>query len=219
MKSGLMQILSTCVCAGLLVTTAGCATWREECWEAPGRPEDRETRVNLAAPGVPSVASPLGQFILLRTSEGACAVRFTSACRGHDGSRPGMFCNGQETVRQSYEAYFQADGSEDMSRPNVTMHRGSVWSAQACGLPMHNGMSSNSMYGVSCGNASIRWAPWQTLHAVQRVPYGWSSGVPMQMAATTAQSPEQINFADPALKWVKWNGRSISEERPPNRRP
>ena len=147
-----------------------------------------------------SAGAPLGKFLLIRRGGDACALRFTTAHRGHDAKPQTLTQSGEETFFAEYEWFYQGDGSSLLTGPGVRSGRGKLEKKPLRGIG-RLAFQTGETY-VKCGPFTLLWT-YPTSVSFYSGSNRGDQGI--EMAPTKWSSVLQIDFQNPHLKWYRYD--------------
>jgi hypothetical protein len=188
--------------ASILLTLSGCASAEQ----VPSAPTFSDQQLHaFAIIQRNQVASPLGKFILVRSGQEACAVKFLAFSRGGDARVPSFFSSGEETIDATYESYHQGDGSFDMTKANVVRTLGKVSDKASVGLGRAFSLKRGADWGVKCGKTKVSWhfphflSYWT--RAEEDREYRWQGA--MDLAPSAVDDVRKVDFRDSHVTWYR----------------
>lgn len=149
------------------------------------------------------VAAPLNRWVLLRKGNALCALRFTTF--RHEPVKDKMPSTTRDSFFASYDWFYQADGSQELSKPNVQSGHG-----EASQKPNLWRIARGSRF-VKCGSIKAQWGYPNSILLINRnynIPYDPKiSDQPndIEVALTGWKNIKDVNALDPRLTWHRYN--------------
>jgi hypothetical protein len=152
-----------------------------------------------------AAGSPCGKLLLIRKGKDACGIRFTGYHRDYDRKQETFFSTGEENMYGEYEWYYQGDGSYDFTRGNVASGKGKLHRGPAYRLGhMLTLWRTPPWWWIECGPFKLEWSYPCGLTIRSYVEATKPKlDEEVELAPTKWTKLEEVDFANPKLKWVK----------------
>jgi hypothetical protein len=181
---------SAILAIALLVSTADAAVGTSAL-EDNGRIEATVAWSNVIMPG--------GRILLIKSSQGICALRFLTFERRNDGRPATTFDGGEETQTASYEwRFFRIGGGSSHPTTEKTGH-GSVTQKAAYGIGRFVLLGGGNDT-IKCGPIRAIWSPPASVFFSD---YHDSGSPGLELAPTARTSLVDVDPSDSSLTWFK----------------
>jgi hypothetical protein len=192
-------------CLLMFIAVVGCsidgelnARMREDAKAVAEQERHAKDDVFITSDGI---AMAIGRFLLIRRSQGVCAVRFTRMYRGGDSHPPSVFSSGEESLYADYQWFYMPLGGINFSSRDTKSGHETASMKAPIGIGRFAFGWGNPM--VECGPFRLSW------NYPTNVAYKFMTDPPEEykLAPTKWRKIGEVQLSDPHLVWYGYEGK------------
>jgi len=167
------------------------------------QPNEQATQDNNALITSGTVFTPVRRFMLIRKGNDACAVRFLSYRSLNDQKPPTVFNSGHANQYAEYEWFYQGDGSFDFTKKSAKSGKENLHIGPATGIGHDKSFPRDMKFWITCGPFNYFWQ-YSTGIGFNSYPKN-NEDREVEFAPSKWMRVEEIDFANPKLRWTRYS--------------